>query len=174
MASIREKIDQGWIKCAIVIEVLGKPAEYIDTVIKKTIEELEKKKDIVEILSKKFYEPTPIEGMFSTFTEIELLIKDMKTLTEFVFSYMPSHIEILEPKELKMSLHSANDFINNMAARMHQYDAIIKRASFENKVLRHELEKLGKLPKEIKEMDKAIADAKKEQSQEQRAHAENP
>jgi hypothetical protein len=32
--------------------------------------------------------------------------------------------------------------------------------------LRHELEKLGKLPKEIKEMDKAIADARKEQAHE--------
>jgi hypothetical protein len=162
MANIREKIDQGWIRCAIVIEVLGKPADYIDTVIKKTIEELEKKKDIVEIISKKFYEPTPIESMFSTFTEVELLIKDMKTLTEFVFVYMPSHIEIIEPKDIKMNLHSANDFINAMAARMHQYDAIIKRASFENKILRHELEKLGKMPKEIKEMDKALSDAKKE------------
>jgi hypothetical protein len=165
MKNIREKIESGWIRCAIVIEVLGKPADYLDTVIKKTIEDLEKKKEIIEVISKKFYEPTPIESMFSTFTEVEILIKDMKTLTEFVFIYMPSNIEILEPKELKMNLHSANDFINTMAARMHQYDGIIKRIGFENKLLRHELEKLGKMPKQIKEMDKAIADARKDQAQ---------
>jgi len=159
MANIREKLDQGWIRSTVVIEVLGKPADYLDKVLKKTIEEMGKRKDI-EVLEKKFYEPTPIEKMFSTFTELELLFKDMKTLTEFVFEYMPSNIEIIEPKDLKFGLNNANEFINKLTARMHQFDAIAKRVGFENKLLRHKLEQLGELPKEINEMDKAIKEEK--------------
>ena len=154
--NIREKIDHGWIRCNIIIEVLGKPAEYLDEVLKKTVEDLETKSEVIEVIDKKFHEATPIESMFSTFTELEMLFKNMKTLVEFVFAYMPSNIEIIEPNDIKYDLHSANEFINMLAARMHQYDAIIKRATFENKILRHELEKLGKLPKEVKEMDKVI------------------
>ena len=160
MANIREKLDKGWIRCNVIIEVLGKPADYLNEVLKKTIEHLEKGKDI-EVINKKFYEPTPIEGMFSTFTELELLVKDMKTLASFVFEYMPSNIEIIEPNNIKFDLHGANEFTNMLAARMHQFDAIAKRVGFENKVLRAKLEKLGELPKEIKEMDKAIDEARK-------------
>lgn len=156
----REKIDQGWIRCNIVVEVLGKPADYLDEVLKKTVEHLEKAKDL-EVINKKFYEPTPIENMFSTFTELEMLFKDMKTLSKFVFEFMPSNIEIIEPNNIKFDLNSANEFINILAARMHQFDAIAKRVGFENKILRAKLEKLGELPKEIKEMDKVIDEAKK-------------
>ena len=162
MAYIKEKLEQGWIRCAVIIEVLGKPADYLDKVLKKAVEEMGKRNDI-EVLDKKFYEPTPIEKMFSTFTELELLFKNMKTLTEFVFEYMPSNIEIIEPKDIKLDLLGANDFINKLAARMHQFDAIAKRVGFENKVLRHKLEQIGELPKEVKEMDKAIEEGKKKQ-----------
>jgi len=165
-ANIREKIEHGWIRCNIIIEVLGKPADYLDKILKKTIEELEKKTDYVEVLNKKFYEPTPVEKMFSTFTEIEILIKDLKTLVEFVFEYMPSHIEIVEPKDLKMGMHDANEFITVLAARMHQYDAIAKRVGFENRLLRHRLQELGELPKEIEEMDKVIKDDQQKMKEE--------
>ena len=159
MSHIKEKINEGWIRCTVIIEVLGKPADYLDMVLKKTVEDMAKRKDL-EVLDKKFYEPTPIEKMFSTFTELELLFKDMKTLTKFVFEYMPSNIEILEPKDLKFGLTQANEFINELAAKMHQFDAIAKRVGFENKVLRHRLEELGEIPKEINEMDKVIKEEK--------------
>jgi hypothetical protein len=165
MTSTREKIDQGWIRCAVVIEVLGKPADYLDKVLKKTIEDMGKRKDI-EVINKKFYEPTPIEKMFSTFTEIEILIKDMKTMVGFIFDYMPSNLEILEPKDIKFNLISANEFVNVLAARMHQYDAIAKRVGFENRLLRHRLEELGELPKEINEMDKVLTEAQKKAKEE--------
>jgi hypothetical protein len=163
MKNIKEKIEQGWIRCNIIIEVLGKPADYLDKVIKKTIEELEKS-EITIVLDKKFHEPTPVENMFSTFVEIEILIKNMRTLIEFLFIYMPSHIEILEPTNIKLGLNDANEFINHLAARIHQYDAIAKRVIFENKVLRHKLEELGELPKEIEEMDKVMKEKGKEES----------
>ena len=169
-STVKERLNHGWIRCNVIIEVLGKPAEYLDQVLKKTVDDLEKGSKVIEVIDKKFHEPTPIENMFSTFTELELLFKDMSTIVEFVFAYMPSNIEIIEPKDIKFNLHSANEFINMLAARMHQYDAIAKRMGFENKVLRHELEKLGKLPTEVKEMDKALKEqvekAKKENKKE--------
>ncbi|MEM2956029.1 MAG: hypothetical protein QW041_00415 [Candidatus Pacearchaeota archaeon] len=163
--NIREKIEEGWIRCIVIIEVLGKPAEYLDKVLKKAIEELEKEKNII-VIEKKFNEPKPIEKMFSTFTELELLIKDMHTLTEFVFAYMPSNIEIIEPNDIKFELVSANEFINKLIARIHQYDAIAKRIGFENKLLKHKLEELGELPEEIKEMDKILEETRKKAEKE--------
>jgi len=169
MANIREKIDEGWIRCNIIIEVLGKPADYLKDVLKKTVEKLEKDKDYIMVLNKKIHDPTPFESMFSSFMELEIVIKDLRTLIEFSMAYMPSNIEIIEPKDLKFNLNAANDFVNMFIAKLHQYDAFAKRINFENKVLRYKLEKIGQLPDEIKEMDKVLkAEKDKEEKSEKK------
>jgi len=160
MVNIREKIDEGWVRCNVIIEVLGRPAEYLNEILKKAVENMEKEKTVI-VLDKKFNEPVPIEQAFSTFTELELLVKGMETLIDFVIAYMPSNIEIIEPQNLKLSLHGANDFINKLTAKIHQYDAFAKRTGLENQVMRHRLQELGEIPKEIEEMEKVLEENKK-------------
>lgn len=151
--SKKERLEEGWIHCSIIVEILGKPKEYIGKVIKEVADRIGETKGI-EVLDKKFHEPSDASnGLFSTFTEIELMVKDMMALAELVFSYMPSNIEILAPQELKMKLNDTNLFINWLAERLHGYDSIAKKLKIENMVLKKKLQDLGELPKEVKDAD---------------------
>ena len=163
--NIKEKINQGWIRCVVVIEVLGKPADYIDEVLKTAVGHLEKE-NYMHIIDKKFYEPKPVENLFSTFTEIEFIIKDFKALLDFIVSYMPSNIEIIEPSDITLSLQDANDFVNRVAVKIHQYDGLLKRVGIENKILIEKLRKTGQLPKEIEEAEKIAEEQIKKMEEE--------
>ena len=95
--ALKERLKQGWIHCIIVVEILGKPKEYVSEVIEEVANAIGRAPGI-DLVKKKMHEPKEANnGLFSTFTEIEMAIKDLKTLSELVFAYMPSNIEILAP-----------------------------------------------------------------------------
>lgn len=153
------KNTSGWIRCNVIIEVLGKPAEFLTKVLKKAVENLEKEEEIC-VINKEIHKPEPAENLFSAFMELELCIKDMKKMLDFIFTYMPSNIEIVEPKEMKMNLNDSNDFANRLIVKMHQYDAVAKRMNFENQMMKFRLQELGEIPKEIEEAEKVLKEDK--------------
>jgi hypothetical protein len=130
------------VHAVIIIEVLGKPAEHIDKAIHDLVERLGQEKNI-EILNKKFYEPKPTENLFITFCEVELAVPSLVRLMEICFMYMPSSIEITEPRDLSFNLNDANSILNGLISRLHQYDAIAKKITFENMILKNQLQQLG-------------------------------
>ncbi len=107
----------------------------------------------VELIEKKIHEPKEMDKLFTTFAEVEVAIKDLKILSDIIFAYMPSHIEILAPSELKMPLNDANQFVNLLAAKLHGYDALAKRVKMENSILKKKLVELGELPQEVEKSD---------------------
>jgi hypothetical protein len=143
---------QGWIHCGLIIEVLGKPKEYITEVIGQVVESLGKMNG-VELIKKEIHEPKPLQSAFTSFAEVEVTVRDLKVLSEIVFDYMPSNIEILAPAEIKMKLQDANLFMNFISGKLHAYDALAKRLKMENMVLKNKLISLGELPKEMREAD---------------------
>lgn len=149
---LKERLKQGWIHSVIVIEVLGKPKEYLSEVMGEVADAIGKHPG-VEIVERKIHEPKEANNLFSTFAELEVAVKDLKILSDIVFAYMPSHIEILAPAELKISLNDATQFINLLAAKLHGYDSITKRFKVENMILKKKLVELGELPEEVKEAD---------------------
>ena len=152
MIRTKEKIEQGWIRCTAIVEILGRPADYLNKVLEKLAENLEKSKKII-VIEKTLHEPKAIEKVFSAFMEVELLFENMGVLMEFVFTYMPSHLEIIEPKEIKFKLNDANNFANQLTSKMHQYDALGKRLGLENQLMKAKLKQLGEIPKEIEELE---------------------
>lgn len=142
MTSVKEKLNQGWIRCSVMLEILGKPADYIDEIMRKVVSTMEGEANIT-VLDKKFNEPKEVEnGLFSTFSELELLMKNMATAMEFILSYMPSHIEIIEPSEMKFGMLDANEFLNRFAGKVHQYDEVLKRTDIENVMLKNKIAEL--------------------------------
>lgn len=133
------------VKALLVIEVMGKPAEHIDQAIHDLVERLGKEQD-VDILNKKFYEPKPTETLFITFCEVEIAVPSLSKLSEIGFNYMPSSIEIFEPSDLRFNINDANSLINGIIVRLHQYDAIAKRITFENMILKNQLQQVGAIP----------------------------
>lgn len=150
---IKEKIEQGWLHCIIIIEIAGRPADYIKKAMELVLKGISKEKD-VEIIGKNVHKPKEVDifkqkpklknakKLFSTFAEVELLVKGFGRLMGFVFDFMPSSIEIIEPLYLRLELNDANNIVNDLATRLHNYDASLKRFSMENEILKKQLEEL--------------------------------
>ena len=64
----------------------------------------------------------------------------MKKLNEICFDFMPSVIEIIEPLDLKFESKDYEDFMNDLLARLHQYDFVVKNLRAENMMLKKEKE----------------------------------
>lgn len=128
------------VRAMLVIEILGKPADYVEQTLNGLIDRLGTEKN-VEILSKKFYEPKPAETLFVAFSEVEIAVPSFFRLLEICFLYMPSSVEITEA-DLKFSMNDANMLVNGLVTRLHQYDAIAKKITFENNILKNQLQQL--------------------------------
>ncbi len=144
---IRDKLAHEWLRTHLIFEILGKPAEHIEKAMDMLLEKLAEEKNI-ELLDKKTNKAKPVEKtkqVFTTFAEAEVLINKLPRLIEIIFDYMPSSIEIVEPTVLKFKNEDVNALINDLAAKLHHYDAISKKLKIERaaliKRLKEELDK---------------------------------
>lgn len=129
------------LKALAIIEILGSPEEHV----KKTMQMiLDKVKQYPEtkILNQKLFDPEKMgdKHLWSTFAEISMEVKKVQTLTGFCFDFMPSSLEIIEPEELPMQHHAVSDVLNDLLARLHQYDMVLKNIHAENILLKKKLE----------------------------------
>lgn len=131
---IQERIEQGFLRVRVVIEMLGAPKEYIIKTLKDYVVHIDENKDII-MLAEKYAKPKKQGKLFSTFVELEMLVKNASTLAFFCFDYMPSSIEILEPERFTYNARDFAAFFNDMQARLHRLDMVIKNLSAKTKVL---------------------------------------
>ena len=136
----------------MIVEVLGSPKEHVDTTIKEVIAKLETEKDI-RMITQKTYESEEQKGtkLWSTFSEVEFQVEGLKSLTEICFNYMPSSVEIIDPAGMDIDLSVVSDFLNDLLARLHRYDMVLKNLHAENMVMKHDINL-------IKEAAKAAAE----------------
>jgi hypothetical protein len=148
----KEKLAKGYLKVHLMFEVVGKPAEFIDETIRKLIEELEKEKG-VEMQEKTIGTAKPYEvkaengektDLFSTYAEVNIMTVNIKRLTEIIFDYMPSSIEVYEPDDIKMKTPDTNLFLNELASKLHQYDLSNKQLVFQRDILFKKLQEIQK------------------------------
>lgn len=127
------------IRCRTIIEVLGKPREHVEKTIRGYVQKIKEDTDFV-ILAEHFSEPADSEdGFVSVFVELELVSKGIIPLIGFCFEYMPSSIEIEKPDEMLLPTHIVNSLFNDLQARLHQVDMIVKKQANENTFLRRNL-----------------------------------
>jgi len=69
-------------------------------------------------------------------------VQDISRLIEIIFDYMPSSVEIIEPPNFSLKLEDANALLNDLAARLHQYDALLKKSRIELSILSQRLKEL--------------------------------
>lgn len=117
----------------VIIEMLGAPKEYIETTLKNYIEKL--KKDGIKII-KETVEPAQKQNeLFSTFVELDIDFDKMEDLLGFCFDSMPSSVEILEPEELQINASDLSGHLNDLQAKLHEVDMVVKTTRAQNKVL---------------------------------------
>ncbi len=128
-----------------LIEVLGKPKEHIEASLKKYIEKL-KEDSAYKVLHVEFAAPSERkeEGLWAAFAEVELKTEQLSHIINFSLDYMPSLIEIIEPRELLLKDTELSTFLNDLQAKLHAVDMVAKQLKMENSFL---VQNLGKLLK---------------------------
>ncbi|AJF62570.1 MAG: hypothetical protein QT11_C0001G0426 [archaeon GW2011_AR20] len=125
----------------VVIELAGFPKEHIEEVMKKIINKI---KEGFEVSKSEIFESVELKdkmaGFWSVFSELEIKFEDINTITVFCFEYMPSSIEIIEPEELRFKSTEVAGFLNDVLARLHEYDMVVKNLQAEKIVMKKKQE----------------------------------
>ena len=119
----------------------------------------------VKIIEKKVHEPKPLENsnMFTTFAEVVAELDSLSNYFGIIFSYMPANIEIISPTEMKIKNHEFTELANRLLSRLHEYDALTKRAISERGIVLEKLREVAPhlFKKEVEESKKAEETADK-------------
>lgn len=121
----------------MIVEMAGRPAKHLTESLEKHINILNDVKDIT-VHSIKISKPRKIETskdqkdvpsseiMFTAFVEADFECNSFARLSETMFDFMPSSVEVIEPGKITMDMNEATDLLNNISGRLHRYDEIAK------------------------------------------------
>ena len=129
------------IKCRTIIEVLGKPKEHVEKVIREYVDNMKKDNELV-VLNEEYSEAKEQGSLWGNFVELDLVIKGTSKLITFCFEYMPSSLEVLKPEQVILTNPEISNFLNDLQARLHNVDMIVKQSKAENDFLKHNLNAL--------------------------------
>ena len=135
MAEAEKQGEHAHIRCKTIIEVLGKPKEHVETAIKEYIEHIKEDSELV-ILNEDYSKAKEQGKLWSKFVELDLVIKGTKKLISFCFEYMPSSIEVVKPEHLIMANPELSNFLNDLQAKLHSVDMVVKQLKAENDFLK--------------------------------------
>lgn len=142
------------IRTMFVFEIMGRPAEHIKSTLNQFIDQLGTLPTI-KIESRKVYEPKAVEikdveNLFSTFAEVELTADNLDTLFDIVLNMLPSHIEVIEPSELRMQNFDLSNTLSKLTMKIHKYDEIAKASLMKEKMFE---QKLNEMQAKINELE---------------------
>jgi predicted transcriptional regulator len=130
------------IRVRTIIEILGRPKEHVEKTIKDYVAKIKEDNDFV-VLKEHFSDAEEQkhgeDTYFGAFVELEFLVKGLAPLVGFCFNYMPSSVEIEKPDELLLPANIVNGIFNDLQARLHKVDMIVKQQVNENQFLRKNL-----------------------------------
>jgi len=79
------------------------------------------------------------QDLWAVFTELEVKTNQLENLTIFCLDYMPSLMEIVEPKQLAFTDIEFSQFLNDLQTKLHQIDLLAKHVKIENDYLKRNL-----------------------------------
>lgn len=130
----REKIDKGGLLAKVIVEVLGTPKEHVEKTLKSVIEKI-KEDESLSVLKGKVFKAKPKGKFFTMFAEMEILFDDFSNLTIFCLDYLPSSVEIIEPLDFKAKSVNITHVLNDLLAKLHNVDMVMKSIQAKNLIL---------------------------------------
>src|SRR3989344_1244375 len=122
-----------------VIEILGSPKEHVEKVVQMVIDKI-KNENGIKLVGGKAYEAKKVKELWTSFAEVELEFEEMDKLVGFCFDYMPSSVDILEPDNININSGNFTQLLNDLLAKLHQYDMLAKNLRAENIVMKKKLD----------------------------------
>ena len=140
---LEEKIGKGYMHCRVIINIVGKPKEYVETILSRVLERLKDEKG-VDILEKKVYPGKEQDNFFSAFSDVEILLRDFPTLNRICFIYMPASLESIKPENFRLPALEIGNFVNDLLSMMQESDLKLKSSNASNEILERNLRNLLK------------------------------
>lgn len=126
-----------------ILEILGKPADHVETTIQSLLRQIKAMKEF-KVKESFVSDAKEQEHLYSIFAEIELETASISNLIGFCFDFMPSSIEILAPEKVALSASDMSDFLTDLQAKLHQGDMVTKKLNSVNIFLRRNMHSLIK------------------------------
>jgi len=133
------------IQASLVLEILGRPAEHVKEALIGVVKTIGEEKGI-NITKKEFNDPIPAQNSKNLFTTFVNLDVDLDTLDNYfglLFTYMPSHIELINPEKITYTNAQINELGNAIVQRLHHYDSITKRAMIDKETYEKKLKEVA-------------------------------
>ena len=122
----------------MIVEMAGRPPEHLSSTIERHMDILNRVEDI-KVHSIKISKPREVasqdgkktseeQKLFTAFAEADFETESFSRLTQIMFDFMPSSIEVIEPAKIDFNSKDATDLLNNISGRLHRYDEIAKIA----------------------------------------------
>jgi hypothetical protein len=129
---IKSKIADGYLHLRVILEIIGTPKEHVEESLKEYVKKIKADKSYTLIKEKSEKAEKQENGLFSAFSEMEMLMKDSLVLLNFCFDYLPSSIEVLEPERLVIKNSNFSDFMNDLLARTIDLNSTVIQTSERN------------------------------------------
>jgi hypothetical protein len=145
-------LDDKKITAMLILEIMGRPAEYINETLKNIVKTISEEKGII-VKEAKISEPAEIKerkDFYTSFAELEIETEEVLYLAVLIFKYMPAHVEIISPPNILLSNSSWNDVFNEITRRLHGYEEIARILQTEKKILENQLKTIAGTEKEEK------------------------
>ena len=177
-----KSIDKKKIKAVLILEIIGRPKEYLIESISEIIKKIDEEKGVA-VIEKKVNEPVLIKeqkDLYTTFAEIVVEVEEVFYLAVLMFKYMPAHIQVISPEESEISNTDLTDLFSELCRRLHSYDEITRVLSIEKNILEKKLKSISerndspnlktevivsKKPRVKKEKDDKTEDKKEEKDE---------
>jgi len=133
------------IQVRLILEILGRPPEHIVQGLSMLIEKMKQEKGI-KIVHFKIHEPVlakDSKDMFTTFADIDVEVDGIHDLYFIIFNYMPANIEVIYPENIELNNNDLNQAMNQLAHRLHNYDAVTKKVLAERDFLVEKLKEVA-------------------------------
>ena len=138
MPEMEAKSEKTHVRCKTIIEILGKPKEHVEKTMRMYVDKIKQDSGLI-LLNVDFSDAEEKDKLWAAFAEIEMIVKGIPNLIGFCFDYMPSSIEILKPEEFAMKASTIQDFVNDLQARLHTVDMVVKKQKNENDFLKRNM-----------------------------------
>jgi hypothetical protein len=117
---IKQYLDQGYIHLIVLFEIVGNPKEHVSKAMDQVLESIGKDARIKIVSNDKGTVEDAGEGLWGTYCESELLVKDILSLSWLAFNFLPASIEIKAPSKLTLKDKELTDFMGDLISQLHE------------------------------------------------------
>jgi hypothetical protein len=117
---IKQKVAEGYMHINVIYEIVGNPKDYVSKAMEAVLDKIKLQKEIIFISEHKGEVEEAGDGLWGTYCEAEMLLKDLAILSWMSFNFIPASIEIKAPAKLTIKDKEMTDFMNDLLSQLHE------------------------------------------------------